>query len=41
LKAIASVLAVTGRGSLLVRQGKGGKRREVGMDAWGFEQLRP
>jgi len=22
------------RGSLLVRQGKGGKRREVGMDAW-------
>jgi site-specific recombinase XerD len=29
------------RGSLLVRQGKGGKRREVGMDAWGFEQLRP
>ncbi len=30
-----------GRGSLLVRQGKGGKRREVGMDAWGFEQLRP
>jgi site-specific recombinase XerD len=29
------------RGSLLVRQGKGGKRREVGTDAWGFEQLRP
>ena len=29
------------RGSLLVRQGKGGKRREVGMDGWGFEQLRP
>src|SRR5215218_2248619 len=29
-----------GRGSLLVRQGKGGKRREVGMDDWGFEQLR-
>ena len=29
------------RGSLLVRQGKCGKRREVGMDAWGFEQLRP
>jgi len=29
------------RGSLLVRNGKGGKRREVGMDAWGWEQLRP
>ena len=29
------------RGSLLVRQGKGGTRREVGMDAWGFDQLRP
>jgi integrase len=30
-----------GRGSLLIRQGKGGKRREVGMDDWGFQQLRP
>jgi site-specific recombinase XerD len=29
------------RGSLLVRSGKGGRRREVGMDAWGWEQLRP
>jgi len=29
------------RGSLLVRSGKGGRRREIGMDAWGFEQLRP
>ncbi|MFL5836603.1 MAG: tyrosine-type recombinase/integrase [Solirubrobacteraceae bacterium] len=29
------------RGSLLVRCGKGGRRREIGMDAWGFEQLRP
>jgi integrase len=29
------------RGSLLVRNGKGGRRREVGMDAWGWEQLRP
>jgi integrase len=28
-----------GRGSILVRQGKGGKRREVGMDDWGFDQL--
>jgi site-specific recombinase XerC len=25
------------RGSLLVRHGKGGRRREVGMDAWGWE----
>jgi site-specific recombinase XerD len=29
------------RGSLLVRSGKGGRRREVGMDEWGWEQLRP
>jgi site-specific recombinase XerD len=26
---------------VLVRQGKGGKRREVGMDGWGFDQLCP
>jgi site-specific recombinase XerD len=30
-----------GRGAILVRSGKGGKRREVGMDDWGWEQLRP
>jgi len=29
------------RGSILVRCGKGGKRREVGMDAWAWEQLAP
>ncbi|MCA1699406.1 MAG: site-specific integrase [Actinobacteria bacterium] len=29
------------RGAVLVRRGKGGRRREVGMDDWGFEQLRP
>src|SRR4051794_32590947 len=29
------------RGSLLVRRGKGGRRREVGMDEWGWEQLEP
>jgi integrase len=29
------------RGSLLVWSGKGGRRREVGMDEWGWEQLRP
>lgn len=29
------------RGSILVRRGKGGRRREVGMDAWGWEQLEP
>jgi integrase len=28
------------RGSLLIRNGKGGRRREVGMDDWGWEQLR-
>jgi site-specific recombinase XerC len=30
-----------GRGALLVRCGKGGRRREVGMDAWGWEELPP
>src|SRR5215216_6260787 len=29
------------RGSVLVRCGKGGRRREVGIDDWGFEQLEP
>jgi len=29
------------RGSVLVRNGKGGRRREVGVDEWGWEQLRP
>jgi site-specific recombinase XerD len=29
------------RGSLIVRHGKGGRRREVGMDAWGWQQLQP
>jgi integrase len=29
------------RGSPLVRSGNGGRRREVGMDEWGWEQLRP
>jgi site-specific recombinase XerD len=29
------------RGALLVRRGKGGRRREVGVDAWGWEELRP
>lgn len=27
------------RGALLVRSGKNGRRREVGMDDWGWEQL--
>ena len=30
-----------GRGAVLVRRGKGGRRREVGMDRWAFEQLDP
>ena len=29
------------RGSVLVRRGKGGRRREVGMDAWGWQELQP
>ena len=29
------------RGALLVRRGKGGRRREVGMDGWGWGELQP
>jgi site-specific recombinase XerD len=29
------------RGAVLVRRGKGGKRREVGMDRWAWQQLQP
>ena len=29
------------RGSVLVCNGKGGRRPEVGMDEWGWQQLRP
>src|SRR4051812_39347833 len=29
------------RGAVLVRRGKGGRRREVGMDDWAWEQLQP
>ena len=29
------------RGAVLVRSGKGGRRREVGMDGWAWEQLEP
>jgi integrase len=29
------------RGSLLVRRGKGGRRREVGMDDWRWQELEP
>lgn len=29
------------RGAILVRHGKGDKRREVGMDTWAWEQLEP
>jgi site-specific recombinase XerD len=29
------------RGAVLVRRGKGGKRREVGMDRWAWHQLDP
>ena len=28
------------RGSILVRAGKGGRRREIGMDEWGWERRR-
>jgi site-specific recombinase XerD len=29
------------RGAVLVRKGKGGRRREVGMDRWAWQQLQP
>jgi site-specific recombinase XerC len=29
------------RGAIIVRSGKGGRQREIGMDTWGFEQLDP
>lgn len=29
------------RGAVIVRHGKGGKRREVGMDSWAWDQLDP
>jgi site-specific recombinase XerD len=29
------------RGAVLVRRGKGGRRREVGMDAWAWAELQP
>ena len=29
------------RGAVLVRHGKGGKRRELGMDRWEWQQLNP
>jgi site-specific recombinase XerD len=28
-------------GGVLVRRGKGGKRRHVGMDRWGWQQIDP
>ena len=44
---ISEALALTegdleiARGSVVVRCGKGGRRREVGMEDWAWEQLRP
>src|SRR5215213_2518819 len=38
---LAEVYLDPRRGALLVRHGKGGRRREVGMDAWGLQQLQP
>jgi site-specific recombinase XerD len=39
--ALAEADLEPGRGAMLVRHGKGGKRREVGMDDWGWQQLAP
>ena len=44
---ISEALALTesdldhARGAILARHGKGDKRREVGMDQWGWELLGP
>ncbi len=38
--ALAEANVDSRRGSLLVRRGKGGRRREVGIDDWAWEQLR-
>jgi len=29
------------RGAVIVRRGKGGRRREIGMDRWAWEQIEP
>ena len=39
--ALAETDLDSSRGAVIVRGGKGGRRREVGMDRWAFEQLRP
>ena len=39
--AIAEADLDRGRGALLVRHGKGGRRREVGMDTWAWDELQP
>jgi integrase len=39
--ALAETDLDSGRGAVLVRRGKGGRRREVGMDRWGWQQLQP
>jgi integrase len=39
--ALAEVDLDQRRGAVLVRRGTGGRRREVGMDAWGWEELMP
>lgn len=38
---ISEALALTESDLILVRHGKGDKRREVGMDQWGWDLLRP
>jgi site-specific recombinase XerD len=38
---LAETVLDRARGAVLVRRGKGGRRREVGMDRWGWTQLEP
>jgi integrase len=39
--ALAETDLDSSRGAVLVRSGKGGKRREVGMDEWAWQQVAP
>ena len=40
-RARARAISTRRRGAVLVRRGKGGKRREVGMDRWGKRRDKP
>ena len=41
MRAVLEHLVIRGAARCSVRRGKGGRRREVGMDDWAWEQLQP